>query len=382
MNTYHEKFKDKTDKELLEIVNNPSKFQNDAVIAAIDILTERGIELTEEQKAIKFTKESKPEASLSEKKIPKRNIGIKRLLAIIIDLIVLAAASYIVGYILMENSLANGFIPITVSALLIIGYFAIGNSNLLNGATYGKRKMKIKVTGEDNEPINLGKSLIRSLLLIGPFILLEYLDEIEINSSILSVLITTLQFSYFIALIFYFLMDRKLKRLYHDIIQKTFVSFNDETVNYKPFPKKYSYYYAGIVVLVFLTFITLNFQFGKQSDYHNESKTKEMQMVLDKNMEVFTQIIKEIKKIDDVETVNEINLRNSNDKQTDLVIDIQSKVKPSDYVGDNLAKKVYATLNGKNLYVDRIDNVLIKMRYGFDMPLAKFNSSKTIRYEQ
>ncbi len=143
MNKFHEKYKDYSDDELVEILNDASRYQDDAVIAAIDILTERGVELSPEQKKIRVERASKPDVPTIKSQEPTP--GIDRLFAFFIDLIVLVICSFILGFILVTVSLANGYVPLTVSMILIIGYFAIGDSKLFDGATFGKKQMKLSV---------------------------------------------------------------------------------------------------------------------------------------------------------------------------------------------------------------------------------------------
>src|SRR5689334_1211750 len=83
----------------------------------------------------------------------------KRVLAFLVDCIVLAPFLSLVPYVFIgeyEIILIIDF-PITVL------YFTILNSRHFNGQTVGKRIFKLQVVDQQGSLISLGKSLVRSL---------------------------------------------------------------------------------------------------------------------------------------------------------------------------------------------------------------------------
>ncbi len=205
---------------------------------------------------------------------------------------------------------------------------------------------------------------------------------LKIDSGILDILISTVRFSYFIALLYFFFLDNKLRRLYHDLILKTFVKKDSESVSYEPFPRKNVVYYSCIVLLLLLIFTILNFRSETQTAAIDSSTAVQLQSTLAKNTSVFKQIIKELKSVDNVAAVNGLNINTTNNIRTDFIIDIQTKVNPTGDKGDIIANEVYKTLNGKTLYIEGLDNVQIILRYGFNMTLAKYTVEETKNFEQ
>ena len=381
MSYFYDKFKNHTEIELFEKVNNPSSYQEEAVIAAINILIERGVELSAGQIAIKQDYEIKDNIDITKNKTKETSIGRSRFLAFLIDLIILAVCSYVIGFILMYLSLANEYITISASAILIIGYFSIGNSKFFSGSTFGKRKMNLSVVGKENESITFKQSILRSLLFLGPFFIFQILTKIEINSTFLSIILSTLKISYFVAIIFYFLVDKNLRRLYHDLIQETIVSKNKNYQKLENIPKKFSAYFGAIVLVIFIVNIAINFNSLAPTSVDDET-VEQLQATLDENMEVLTLIGKEIQGLDDIRKINGLNIKTTNNTQTDFIIDIQTEINPMGNQGDNLADKIYGTLNGKTLNIEKVDNVKVIMSYGFNMTLAKYNVEKTKNYKQ
>lgn len=378
---FQEKFKNQSDIELLEKVNNPDGYQEDTVIASINILTERGIVLSQEQLAIKLDKETKESQSKTEISQKEVSLGKSRFVAFVIDLLVLSAISFAIGLILMYLSLANDFITLGTSAILIIGYFALGNSELFVGSTIGKRQMNLTVVDAENNLISLKKSLFRSLLLLGPFFLFDFISKLESDSTVLYIVTSTLTISYYIAIVYYFLIDKNLRRSYHDIIKGTIVIQNKSSQKIEVFPRKYSLYFVGIVAIVLTINLAINYTLLNSDSSFNEETIEQLQATLDNNSEVLTQIVEEIDQIANIAKINGVKINTTNNSQTDFIIDVQSKINPSGSEGDILADKIYHSLGGKTLQVERLDNIKIILRYGFTMTLAKYNSEKTKTYE-
>lgn len=381
MSFFHEKFKNQTDNELLEKINNPSGFQEEAVIAAMDLLIERGVELTEKQKALKVQINENQEQKKLANKPKEISKGRSRLYAFLLDLIVLAACSYGLGFLLMYLSLANEFITLGVSTLLIIGYFSIGNSKIFNGSTFGKRQLELSVVDLSNAPIPLTKSIIRTLVLIGPFFVFELLSKLEISFWLFDTLFSTLRISYFIAIIYFVLLDKNLRRSYHDILEKTIVIKSNKPQDFNNFPKKYLFIFVGIVAVILTVNIVLSIKPSPLANSFDEESIEQLQETLDKNTEVLIEIVEEIDRLDDIAKINKVKIHTTNNTYTDFIIDIQTSINPLGRKGDNLADKIFGTLEGKTLQIERLDNVQIVLRYGFTMTLAKYNAEKTKNYE-
>jgi uncharacterized RDD family membrane protein YckC len=101
-----------------------------------------------------------------------RNYTLKRLWAFIFDLVIFCIIIGASGYLLHPIVGALGQMPERlISIILLVGYHGILNSSLCGGQTLGKRIFKIKVVKESGGYLSLGQSLVRSAVLLAPFLL-------------------------------------------------------------------------------------------------------------------------------------------------------------------------------------------------------------------
>ncbi len=368
---FHEIFKNKTDKELLEIINSPDSYQKDAIIAATEILQERDVEV--EQGHVDIVEELKVESKQEKETAEKADItlGWSIFFAMLIDLLLLSAISYAIGFLMMYLSLANQNMNLIVSAILIIGYFAIAHSKIFNGKTLGKRLLELEVVDKRGRHLSLIASLLRSLILIFPFFLFEFLDNLTLNSKILNIIIDTLSYSYIVSVFYFFLVDKQSRRSIHDLISETLVVKKDTYKEYKQLDNKFLNYFLGIVAILLILASTPYIDFNKNS-VETASSITNLQSTLTNNTEVFTEIINELSAMDGIEAMNEIKIKHVNNNRTDLIIDVQSDFYPLDGSGENLATNIYNSLEGKRFQLDRLDNVKVIVNYGFQMTLAKY----------
>ena len=93
-NYFYTKFQKKTNSELERILNDPKSYTEDAVIAATRLLKDRQVELSEEQKAtvekIETRREEKKVLEEEQKKETELSLLTKRIIAFLIDLVVLS----------------------------------------------------------------------------------------------------------------------------------------------------------------------------------------------------------------------------------------------------------------------------------------------------
>ncbi len=213
---FYKKFKEKSDKELLSILDDSTTYTNQALVIAAMILEERSVELTEKQqdRLVKVTARREKE----EKKVNKENLSpfVRRAIASIIDQAILLITSILLKAGLILFGINIGVFEISIGFVLIMVYYVPLNSSI---GTIGKTIMKIQVLHVSGRAITLSESFIRTSVLFGPYYLIEMLDELnfEIFGSILA-----LQISYFGSM-FYFVISDKFRRNFHDRICHTIV---------------------------------------------------------------------------------------------------------------------------------------------------------------
>ena len=380
-NYFYTKFQKKTNSELERILNDPKSYTEDAVIAATRLLKYRQVELSEEQKAtvekIETRREEKKVLEEEQKKETELSLLTKRIIAFLIDLVVLSGLSYLIGFLLIGSSLIKEPWEPILSMTIILGYFVILNSSI-GKATIGKKVMRIKVESYNLKPLKITDSLIRYSLLISPFFLLNMLDNLSFNSF---GILTGLRYSYYIGIIYFLVTDKALRRSFHDLITQSFViAKTQENTNFV-YPKKKikTYFFIASGVIVLFIVLNLSTSYNTVTDTGDlETQAEQLEATINENMSTFESMISDIQKIDGVAEIEGISLNTTNG-MTSLDITIRPK---SFFASDGLTDKVYDSLKGKELNVNRFDNVKIIKHYGFNMTLASFNKTETKSYEQ
>jgi len=146
----------------------------------------------------------------------------RRFLAWLIDVLILGIAGQIIGLIFSSFLFSIGPYGRPIGLLFIIPYFGIMNSKICDGQTLGKRWMKIAVRDKNNEPIELGRSTIRILLLTLPILFNGWSVPIFKNV-LLSWFITVLVFGLGGAVLYTMVFNRKARQGIHDLLLGTYV---------------------------------------------------------------------------------------------------------------------------------------------------------------
>lgn len=94
----------------------------------------------------------------------------RRFFAWLVDAIIVGVIAQIIGITFSSFFLSIGPYGRPIGLLFILPYFGIMNSRIGSGQTLGKRWMKIAVRNKNNEPIELWRSLVRSLVVGSPAI--------------------------------------------------------------------------------------------------------------------------------------------------------------------------------------------------------------------
>ncbi|WP_281612589.1 RDD family protein [Flammeovirga sp. SubArs3] len=366
MSIFYSRFKDKPNDELHSIIRHKSRYQEEAIFAAIKILKERGEAITEEEQLLLELKERQQNKINSE---TTTSFTPKRVLAFAIDLLILTICSYIIGGILLFTSQTGAVTSLVISAILIIGYFTIGNSAVTKGSTYGKQNMGLHVIDEAQNTLSIGKSFMRSLLILGPYFCIKFLELIDIENEFILVIIDSLSFSYYLSFPFLFFYNKKYRVLYHDLIMKTRVTpCNVNSSNY--FHQNNSLKYLGCVPVFFLSlFLSLNYLLEDQPIEIQKNNID----VFHNNEEVFSSLMTEINSIDEIEEVENVSFTTYNQTSTSFIITVKSTVKVNDDETQKVAQIIEAKIKERNIK-DLIpyDNIVIVSKYGFTLPLASY----------
>lgn len=148
----------------------------------------------------------------------------KRLLALIVDFIILGIMGYISGLFLEDFYVSLGKYGTLVGSSITIVYFSILQSSIGKGQTLGKKAIGAKVTNLNGEYLSLDKSFLRSFIVFFPIMNLEIFS----NGSNLLILLILLMLTIFAS--FYFILVNKSRRCLHDILFDSIVT-NQEVID-------------------------------------------------------------------------------------------------------------------------------------------------------
>lgn len=139
----------------------------------------------------------------------------RRLVAFVVDALLLGAPALAVGFLLFEAASALGEWGRLVGLALAATYFAVFDSRLGGGQSPGKRLLGVKVTRWDGTLLSPGTAAVRALILLIPF----YLNGLQVDegtSAVLLSLLTLLVFGLGLSIVYLFLFNSSRRSL-HDL---------------------------------------------------------------------------------------------------------------------------------------------------------------------
>lgn len=154
---------------------------------------------------------------------PIAGIG-RRFGAWIIDAFLLGIVGQIIGWPLSSFWFEVGPYGRFVGVFLIFLYFGLMNSKVRKGQTVGKELFGIAVRNEENRPISIGRSLIRTAILALPFILNGWALPIFQNV-VLMTLLSVVIFGIGGAIVYTMLFNRGTRQGVHDLLCGTYVVY-------------------------------------------------------------------------------------------------------------------------------------------------------------
>ena len=147
----------------------------------------------------------------------------RRLLAFILDGIILAAAGLVLGAFLFDLLAQLGGWGRLLGFGVALLYFGILNSSVGKGRTIGKRIAKVKVVDSKGNYISLFRSFLRYAILGAPFFLNNALIAPSILMSPIGVLISFIVFGGCGAIVYLYIFNRGTRQSLHDLMVGTYV---------------------------------------------------------------------------------------------------------------------------------------------------------------
>lgn len=296
----------------------------------------------------------------------------KRITALLIDFIVLAILGYIIALIGKDLFVELGTHGVLVGWLISTTYFTIFNSNLGNGQSIGKRAMDLEVVNNKGDKLTLIDGLVRSLLFTTPFFLFDYFQSL-FGSPIVSSILGALNIAYYVGLLYFFLVNSD-RRTVHDLIARTNVKLrHNEMFEAAPLSKLKLYIYAGIIVTILGGFIATYFKFRETTNALTE--------VIEANMEVLTELAAEIYELEQVVRIESSKIHVTVESEIGIVIEAWVNEDVNKDEANTIYENIMDILTTKKFNLNRIDYSEVVLKYGYDIGIADYNTSRSWKTE-
>lgn len=175
----------------------------------------------------------------------------RRLLALLIDSIVLGIFGIILGFLFFDQLAGLGVCGRVIGFSIALLYFGLLNSRVGKGQTVGKRIMKIKVVRRHGHCITVTRSFLRYSVLGVPYFLNGAMIPPSILTTPIGGIIYLLIFGLGGATIYLYIFNRKTRQSLHDLIAGTYVvRFRSSAeLNVSPIWKGHLYITAAYLLL-------------------------------------------------------------------------------------------------------------------------------------
>jgi uncharacterized RDD family membrane protein YckC len=146
----------------------------------------------------------------------------RRVFAFFIDMAILAVPAEIIGLIFLRYFNKMGSESQLLGLIFLLPYFGIMNSKICDGQTLGKKVFNIAVRDQNDQPISLAKSLLRTTFLFIKIIVTGICGFLLSAHTLILVLVSIVWAIYF-GTIFLVIINKNSRQGMHDLIFKTYV---------------------------------------------------------------------------------------------------------------------------------------------------------------
>ncbi len=195
------------------------------------------------------------------------NHQLKRLLAFLVDILVVIIIGLTVGFVFGDRFALMGDNAIWIGFFVILLYHGILNSSINRGRTLGKMLFNIEVCSSSGKYLPLWKSLLRSLFVITPFyhegstrdLVSDFSNDFFNNT--FDLITGTLAFSH----TYLFLFNRRTLQSLHDLVFDSKVLFRTE-IETTEIQKVNKLHFISIMVFLLYFAFSNNVSLGSLKD--------------------------------------------------------------------------------------------------------------------
>lgn len=289
----------------------------------------------------------------------------RRLFAFLIDALIIGVFGWMIGWSFEDAILQLGNFGRAVGAVVVLLYFGICNSKLMNGQTLGKMLLNIRVVDKNSNYISVAKAILRAL----PFALYILLNGMPVSDSsdlYPSLILGTILFSIPVLEIYFAIANESLQSL-HDMIAKTYV-VSAKTEGSIDLTNKKAVLYAGLALPILIMAIV----FAGSSAVANK-------LIYVKDMQKIVSVASQELPISSITMYrNKTTTSNLNGETTETkLIQVTATKKSKDENDTLLAGKIAKIIFDSGFAFEEDENLFIAITYGYDIGIAsKYNSSK------
>jgi uncharacterized RDD family membrane protein YckC len=292
----------------------------------------------------------------------------KRLLALIVDFIILGIIGYISGLFLEDFYVSLGKYGTLIGSTITVFYFSILQSKIGKGQSIGKMAIGAKVTDLKGNYLTIEKSFLRSFILFFPIMNVEIFS----SGNGLIVIVMLIMLSTFAS--FYLILANKSRRCLHDVLTPSVVTnlevtqFEIDELNDKSKKKIIPIGILGLLMIgmgMYLTFI-------------------------ENPLSQLLEVKKKIESHEGVILVNEIKSATTTNISTEpaqtytsikITVRIDNKDEASN-INSKYFKEFYDIIKTGIPESGNVDRISISLYYGYNIGIASKKRSVTKTFEK
>jgi uncharacterized RDD family membrane protein YckC len=147
----------------------------------------------------------------------------RRNAAFFIDWIILAIVCWGLGFFLGDFFMSMGGWERVIGFAIALLYFVPLNSGLGGGRTIGKRALGTRVVSRTGEPLSVGKSFVRSFVLLLPFFVNGAPVPLALLQPAWSIVFSEIVFGLGLAIVYLIVFNAKTRQSFHDLVAGSYV---------------------------------------------------------------------------------------------------------------------------------------------------------------
>lgn len=287
----------------------------------------------------------------------------RRLIAYLIDVLVLGVFGLAIGWVFIEEVLRLGGWARWLGFGIAMVYFGLTNSRLFDGKTFGKMVMGVRVVDLAGRRISPGRSFARYFILGLPYFLNGALLPAAMGGLGWQMLVALIVFGGLFAIGYLYLFNRRTRQSLHDLVVRTLV-VRDEPEEGRPQVRPIWRGHAVPVALVAALAICSPFLFRHIATQPQFRSLTSLVAGLQAEAGVHQ-----------VQVIKRTVLATGQPERRELVVIVH--VRNRDDINEDFAKRIHARLLELQPETERLPRNVVQLAWGFDLGIAGWTQSRS-----